>query len=1670
MTELNDVSAYLNELIPYRCPKCGNLRRFATLRELRQHLQIEHSFQMGFIKPHSRACVFKRSNNGNYGDIQHQNRRSSIDNDISTRKDNRVVNQMSDFRDSSPLLSSFKSETELLEKELQLAIQTEMKHKTSSMQNLTNNSINTDCHNTLNTILAGKPSNRTGVSKPSLKSDQHNHQLFEEKRKVPIFPHIDQPTITPLSHINPDIHQSYLNQWITRDSLRKSHDLLHEMENTVENKCQEQRDVIQQLIQDMKIKDEQMELNKKKHSDLMNEREKLLREQEALMQESDDFNNKLKDDLSIKHTELDTLDEDMKRFKKLSEHQLHLKSKDLQQATERASRLEQERNTLIQETERILKHADSDNERLKKQLHKKELELRNVNENLRQIRSHQEEMLEKTVGIYKNCEDSKEMMHTAINTKDLQLQQAKQQIEEMANMQRRLVEQSHVLTDQADDNTANMKHLLQTKAKQMEQLVTQLETLKSEKRNLEKSTACLTEKSESSRAAVESLQQIVKQRENDLKTTQSELQHLKTFLKSAADKERIARQKLEVFIEDLIYRAERAESELRSLKSQSSDTLNKVDPLNTDSHNDVQPEDTTDRNSLPARLENIHQEPKEEPENTFMPATFVDDSVDFVKSILQNRTNKQNGDDRDNLIADTNGKKTNDMLVMQIDNVMKSIEIVDSPTADKQTTSTNVRGFQPKKMKGLNKSRNIIQYKINDDNSKPHNTDYINNLNDRWRCEPTTSPTNVYMTSEINIEDEDHCFSNDEHIRLPRNYDGKPNGIDRNVQVGSYLSMQSEYDNLSDDCFTDEFEHDERNEEHRSSQNDEYKQVERKRPATIGKSYQNAKVMKKKLGVKKKATLNDGFDTNLPDVHRSMIEITRDSRDLSEGEVRLRDRRSRSLSPRTMDDRKFFVDQNATNFAMHKYLKRDIIDTRAELDEETEYSVDASVIDGLSRDKLHDQHSRDQTDGIFNNIMDENGILWDDDNATLPDVSDSELDRVSPSGSEAISSHRKSTPNVTTAIESKTNTRNNSTVIRSNNYRPEKRNELHVSPSTSSVVGLLNSSTLKDFGSDNITTKTFQKRSDAVRRQKHTKREKGIPHRKERKEAMSKALFKPISSSPDNKSSISDKDMTSGGREINSYMRNTPKIEQEYLTHTFSPTKSHSNAGASESMSVEFSQCISRDDLNDNTNHDYRTVQLKTETTEETINRISRKYSPKRTKHTVESEPSSTINDKISSISEKYKIRRQNILEGKGVRTIVGPEQYSLSASPLAANRRFIGSKSDTNINNTRTKSAIRTSVSSGQQNTIPTTLFSPFGYMPYPPNASNIGSPQPLPFVHFSNMSQYPGFVGMPYGSYGNLHNMTGSIPYPGDQNASHSISTNIIKTSAVDTHQPQHTEESVHLVQCDITVPNPVEQTENVSVPKELPHDEIAVPKCDTQTRDTENTTHDTTVSVNMPVSGKSPPRETDSNEREILTPSANDNKHSDDPVSVSESLSYLPFKGTKVEHPQVGNQSTSQIPMANQFANGTDASGAQILTNPMLTDCHNAVTNRSSLNSSVESQLGENDTTDVSEPTSHHLKLFTDVDTIDCDEELSKFSMFAETIDDDHTSIECDTNSFLDLPGTLTESELDGDTDTESARRFFYEKSQHVKDLLESSTKVRNDITGHRKAAMSSASSQG
>lgn len=57
----------------------------------------------------------------------------------------------------------------------------------------------------------------------------------------------------------------------------------------------------------------------------------------------------------------------------------------IQQSRERVSRLEWERDTLIQETERLLQQADTDRQRLRQTVKQKEEEFHRVNVTLREL-------------------------------------------------------------------------------------------------------------------------------------------------------------------------------------------------------------------------------------------------------------------------------------------------------------------------------------------------------------------------------------------------------------------------------------------------------------------------------------------------------------------------------------------------------------------------------------------------------------------------------------------------------------------------------------------------------------------------------------------------------------------------------------------------------------------------------------------------------------------------------------------------------------------------------------------------------------------------------------------------------------------------------------------------------------------------------------------------------------------------------------------------------------------------------------------------------------------------------------------------------------------------------------------------------------------------------------
>lgn len=255
----NDVPEYLNELIPYRCPKCGHTRRFATLRELRQHLQAEHSFQMGFIKPRARAQVFRGAHestgSSNFArSLSSEEKFSGTSSKYESdpvnelyRNNDKNYNGSKSFRETSPLLKSFKEETEVLEKELQQARQNEMRHKAQSMRALNESYVNSDFITSL-----GSLQRTSELSRSDYPENFQRNSVEKTKTKTPLLRGqfgSSNDFKSTLDSLNTEVMKSRMNQWVTTDALYKSQDLLKEMETAAETKCQEQRKIIETLVQ-----------------------------------------------------------------------------------------------------------------------------------------------------------------------------------------------------------------------------------------------------------------------------------------------------------------------------------------------------------------------------------------------------------------------------------------------------------------------------------------------------------------------------------------------------------------------------------------------------------------------------------------------------------------------------------------------------------------------------------------------------------------------------------------------------------------------------------------------------------------------------------------------------------------------------------------------------------------------------------------------------------------------------------------------------------------------------------------------------------------------------------------------------------------------------------------------------------------------------------------------------------------------------------------------------------------------------------------------------------------------------------------------------------------------------------------------------------------------------
>lgn len=423
---------------------------------------------------------------------------------------------------------------------------------------------------------------------------------------------------------------------------------------------------------------------------------------------------------------------------------------------------------------------------------------------------------------------------------------------------------------------------------------------------------------------------------------------------------------------------------------------------------------------------------------------------------------------------------------------------------------------------------------------------------------------------------------------------------------------------------------------------------------------------------------------------------------------------------------------------------------------------------------------------------------------------------MSPSGSEAIATKNTSTtafsvhPGSTKTTESK--------------YSPlklsvDKKGKLDAEDmSISSVANLLNRIPNECIKGSRSHQNTFPNRT--VDRNISHKRLKQKAFKKEKLDKNSdetsidspsnRVRFRPIKSPLYSKTSTSEKDQTSGGKEVRKIMESSPKID--ILGTSASGTQSRGNRSDSserhsentlneyqikdtkyrrplaEKRSQDNSKIVVTSELpaqksykskiGDTVDDVHCNKPLRKESITDRIDRISSKYSPNQKTRLTEHDknPQMDLEEKIKSINNKYKIKRDNIVHGKGLGNGVDMSSnknstelsVSLSKTNISfdreternqgiTNSRTVHGMSDINVSNTRSSSYASppSTLANGQQlpyafirsNDCSTRLSEnyqhPMGYpyMPYP-----VSFPYPKDFTSYPPFQQFqfhPEYLG---------------------------------------------------------------------------------------------------------------------------------------------------------------------------------------------------------------------------------------------------------------------------------------------------------------------------------------
>ncbi|XP_076104542.1 uncharacterized protein LOC143073111 [Mytilus galloprovincialis] len=497
---------FLKDIIPYRCPKCGDSRKFTSLRDLKLHLNSEHAFKVGCVKPRSRTTIF---DNKGHNSRKKTANRENLSRQWSSSYDSRRSSSESYGRES-PLFQSYKDDARVLEGQLESAREYERNNR------------------------------RQG----NYLSRSHSYD----------------PLDSTVNKLNKDVMSSRRNIWKSSDELYNAEDVLNGVETAAEERFKSQQNIIQNLVDELQQKDLQLTNANCDAERLRHDREKLMNEVEELFKSADFGNKKLLQELETKEQELNAVNNELDHIKQAASDELKHKDQKLIEAERSLQQIEYERKSLENDRENLIEKVQMDSGLLRKTLEMKENQVRKLNTELEAMKQEQNELLSESMELYNTADQGTSKLKDMLRLRDCQLREAEQELNNLKELNDRLVWESRQLTEQADSHSQVLHELLRQREDELSLVKQELES------------ALQSDKPKPANEQLEQLQQIVLEKTAHLEQKEKELQSLKSFLTTTAEKEAIAREKLEKFISDLIDRADKAEKELLRLKNNISDS------------------------------------------------------------------------------------------------------------------------------------------------------------------------------------------------------------------------------------------------------------------------------------------------------------------------------------------------------------------------------------------------------------------------------------------------------------------------------------------------------------------------------------------------------------------------------------------------------------------------------------------------------------------------------------------------------------------------------------------------------------------------------------------------------------------------------------------------------------------------------------------------------------------------------------------------------------------------------------------------------------------------------------------------------------------------------------------------------------------------------------------